>query len=103
MRILISGATGLIGSALIPAVAVDGHEIIRMSRRQLSREDIRWDPDKGELTLDPSARFDAVIHLAGEAVAGRWKARKEGGIRASRLKGTELLAGTGARTSEKPS
>src|SRR5258706_1078401 len=94
MRILISGATGLIGSALIPALAVDGHEIIRMSRPQLSREDIRWDPDKGELTLDPSARFDAVIHLAGEAGAWKLNSREPAGRRARQMKGPNHPAAT---------
>src|SRR3712207_1681765 len=104
MNVLISGATGLIGSALIPELEGGGHRVIRLSRSRSSAEDtIRWDPASG--TLDPSRLegIDAVVHLAGESIAeGRWTPEKKRRIMESRRVGTRLLAGTLAGLSERP-
>lgn len=93
MRILVSGASGLIGSALIGRFKQDGgNEIIRLvrSRSPLPGE-IAWDPQAGQ--LDPAALegFDVVVHLAGENVAGRWTEEKKARIRNSRIRGAQLL------------
>jgi uncharacterized protein (TIGR01777 family) len=104
MNVLISGATGLIGSALIPELEGGGHRVIRLSRSRSSAEDtIRWDPASG--TLDPSrlGGIDAVVHLAGESIAqGRWTPEKKRRIMESRRVGTRLLAETLAGLSEPP-
>ena len=104
MNVLISGATGLIGSALIPELEGGGHRVIRLSRSRSSAEDmIRWDPSSG--VLDPSrlGGIDAVVHLAGESIAeGRWTPEKKRRIMESRREGTRLLAGTLAGLSEPP-
>ncbi len=93
MRILVSGASGLIGSALIRRLA-PSHEVVRLVRRAAATEaEIAWNPDKG--TIDAGALEDlgAVVHLAGENVgSGRWTAAKKARIRASRVEGTSLLA-----------
>ncbi len=97
--IVVTGATGLIGSALVPTLTGSGYEVRRVTRSARSPRagDIPWDPDRG--TLD-SAAFEgstAVIHLAGEAIAHRWTAQRRRRIRESRVKGTRLLAETLAR------
>ncbi len=104
MNVLISGATGLIGSALIPELEGGGHRVIRLSRSRSSAEDtIRWDSTSG--ALDPSrlGGIDAVVHLAGESIAeGRWTPEKKRRIMESRRMGTRLLAETLAGLSGPP-
>jgi uncharacterized protein len=92
MKVLISGATGLIGSALIRELEDEGHSITRLIRSPEGENDVRWDPDAG--TIDGSLEGqDAVVHLAGESIAeGRWTASRKERIMQSRKKGTRLLA-----------
>lgn len=103
MDVVVSGATGLVGSALSEELRDKGHRVISLSRSRPSSEDtIRWDPSSGR--IDPS-RFegvDAVVHLAGENIVGRWSEEKKRRIRDSRVQGTRLLAETIAGLSEKP-
>ncbi len=92
MNILVSGGTGLIGSALIPELEAVGHGVKRLTRKPRSGEDIRWDHDAGTIEGD-LAGFDAVVHLGGESIAeGRWTPEKKRRILESRQKGTRLLA-----------
>ncbi len=103
MNVLISGATGSIGSALIPELEAGGHRVVRLSRSRSSEHTIRWDPASG--TLDPSRLegVDAVVHLAGENVGeGRWTPTKKRRIMDSRREGTRLLAETIAGLPEPP-
>ncbi len=104
MNVLISGATGLIGSALIPELEGGGHRVIRLSRSRSSAEDtIRWDPASGALDASRLGGIDAVVHLAGESIAeGRWTPQKKRRIMESRRQGTRLLAETLAGLSEPP-
>ncbi len=95
MKILISGASGLVGTALIPTLIAKGHSVVRLVRQQPKGSDeIRWDSEKGfsfgeEHKLEG---FDAVIHLAGDNVAGgSWTDEKKRSIRESRTKGTKFL------------
>ena len=101
MRILITGSSGLIGSALRPAFAAAGHSVVRLVRsgqggQQGQAEDaILWDPQSG---MEPGERarlegLDAVVHLAGESIAGgRWTADRKAKIRDSRVPVTRFLA-----------
>ncbi|HEY7159882.1 MAG TPA: NAD-dependent epimerase/dehydratase family protein, partial [Acidobacteriota bacterium] len=92
MKVLVSGSTGLIGSALIPSLEAEGHTIQRLVRTQpTSENEIFWDPDS-KLDSSKLPGFDAVIHLAGESIMGRWNAEKKAKIRNSRVEGTESLA-----------
>ena len=92
MNVLVSGATGLIGSALIPELEAGGHSVTRLTRSPRSNEDVRWDPDAGTIEGD-LAGADIVVHLAGESIAeGRWTSEKKRRILESRQKGTRLLA-----------
>jgi NAD dependent epimerase/dehydratase family enzyme len=91
MNVLVSGAKGLIGSALIPELEAGGHRVDRLTRSPRSGEDIRWDPDAGRIEGD-LAGYDAVVHLAGESIAeGRWTSERKRRILESRQKGTRLL------------
>lgn len=94
MRILISGAHGLVGTALIKSLQADGgHEIFRLVRHYPeSSSEIEWSPDRYSIALARIEGFDAVVHLAGESIAeGRWTDEKKKRIRESRVKGTRLL------------
>lgn len=103
MDVLISGATGLIGSALTPELEAKGHTVRRLTRHPRQDGDIRWDLDAGIIDGDLSGT-DAVVHLAGESIAeGRWTEEKKRRILESRKKGTRLLAERVAELSEPPS
>ena len=105
MNILITGASGLIGSALTGKLAGAGHEVTRLGRssRAAGPRQMRWDPAAGELDAGALEGFDAVVHLAGENIAsGRWTAAKRERIRSSRVEGTRLLAHSLARLSRRP-
>jgi uncharacterized protein (TIGR01777 family) len=103
MRVLISGATGLIGETLIPELERDGHRVIRLTRSPASSEDIGWNPSAGEIDASRLEGIDAVVHLAGESIAeGRWTPAKKRRILESRQQGTRLLAEKVAGLPEPP-
>lgn len=95
MNILVSGSTGLVGTALIPALTAAGHEVIRLVRvksRTPSKEIIGWDPAASYIDAAGLEGLDAIVHLAGEPIAsGRWNSAKKARIRDSRVQGTRLL------------
>ncbi len=95
MRILVTGASGLIGSALVSALAGAGHEVVRLVRGGGRRRagTVVWDPGAGTIDHAGLEGSDAVVHLAGENIAaGRWTAARKARIRDSRVEGTRLLA-----------
>ena len=104
MRFLISGASGLVGRALVPFLRSQGHEVIRLVRHKpLTEDEVFWDPANGLLDLAPVRVLDAVIHLAGENVAGgRWTAERREAIRASRVLGTRTLVTAVDRLRHRP-
>jgi len=95
MKILISGASGLIGTHLIPTLKAKGHEIYRLVRKTpRGADEIQWDALKGfsESEQGKLENFDAVIHLAGDSIASEnWSAEKKRQIRESRAVGTRVL------------
>lgn len=102
-RILIGGASGLIGSALAQAFLSGGQEVHRLVRRSpQSPNEIAWDPMRPVAATLVSG-FDAVIHLSGESIAGRWTGAKKRRIRDSRVVSTENLARALALAAMKPS
>jgi hypothetical protein len=104
MNILVSGASGLIGQALIPVLTSGGHRVICLVRfkPQGGESLVYWDPAGGDIAAPKLEGFDAVVHLAGEPITGRWNAAKKLAIRESRVKGTRLLCETLARLSNRP-
>jgi hypothetical protein len=101
-KILVSGVSGPIGAALLPSLKTAGWTVVRLVRGSVTGEgQIAWDPAQ---PLDPAAvsGFDAVIHLAGESIFGRWTAVKKRKIRESRVTGTMNLATALAGAREKP-
>ena len=105
--ILVSGATGLVGSALLPSLREHGCLCKRLVRTGhagagSSAGDVQWDPNAEQLDPGAFAGVDAVVHLAGENIAGRWSAEKKEAIRESRVRGTRLLAETLAGMANPP-
>ena len=102
--IAVTGASGFIGSAVAALLGAEGHQVLRLVRRPAASDtEVAWDPDGGQIDAARLEGVDAVVHLAGESIAGgRWNAERKARIRQSRLKGTSLLAGTLARLSRRP-
>jgi len=101
--VLVSGASGLVGQALLAALAGRGLSTSKLVRKPASKGEVFWDPTSRE--LDESAlSADAVVHLAGENIAGgRWTKAKMAAIRDSRVQGTKLLCESLARMKAPPS
>lgn len=91
-RILVSGAGGLLGRHIVAERRAAGDTVVALTRGVGPPGSVVWDPAAGVLDVASVSGFDAVIHLAGEPVAGRWTAEKKRRIRESRVKGTALLA-----------
>jgi uncharacterized protein (TIGR01777 family) len=105
MKILISGASGVIGSSLTPHLGSHGHEVVRLVRRSPSGPDeLRWDPAAGELDPAVFEGVDAVINLSGAGIGDRrWTNARRREIVDSRLRTTALLARTMASLATRPS
>ncbi|MGH7785834.1 MAG: TIGR01777 family oxidoreductase [Candidatus Binatia bacterium] len=96
MKVLVSGASGLIGRALVPLLTTGGHQVVRLVRNgdKRSAGTVQWDPAAGTIDAAGLEGLDAVVHLAGENIAsGRWTAAKKARIHDSRIDGTKLLVG----------
>jgi uncharacterized protein len=91
MRVLISGASGLIGRALTRALVADGHGPVALVRRPAREGEVQWNPAE---PLDPAklAGCEAVVHLAGKTIAGYWTEKFKREVRDSRVQGTQTLA-----------
>ena len=95
MRIAVTGSTGLIGSALVPALRANGHEVLRLVRRDgsLAADEVSWDPRAGRIDVARLRGIDAVVNLAGAGVGdARWTEDYKREIRDSRVLGTSLIA-----------
>jgi uncharacterized protein (TIGR01777 family) len=91
-RILISGASGLIGSALVPSLESHGYEVIRLVRQQTDKSnEVPWDP-MCPIPPEQVSGYDAIIHLSGESITGRWTSAKKARIRDSRVISTRNLS-----------
>lgn len=101
MRILVSGSSGLLGTELLPSLGVAQHEVSRLVRGKAGKNDVQWDPER---PLSPKLveGFDAVVHLAGETIVGRWTPQKKAQIRNSRVQGTRNLVDALVNTARKP-
>ena len=93
MRIVVGGASGLIGTALVKELRAQGHHVQKLVRREQADGDIPWDPNAGKLNASQLNGIDALIHLSGEGVAsGRWTAASKRPIPPSRVVPPPLLA-----------
>ena len=106
LRVAISGSSGLLGTALQSFLTTGGHEVLRLVRTaegQLPEDAARWSSEDGVLDLERIEGLDAVVHLAGENIAGgRWSPRRKRAIAESRIRGTEMLVNSLARLGEPP-
>lgn len=101
-RILVSGVSGPIGKALLPSLHHGGYTVTRLTRGNAGSSDqILWDPAK-PLAPEAVSGFDAVIHLAGESIVGRWTQAKKKQILDSRVQGTRHLAEALAKAAHRP-
>ena len=94
LRVAITGATGLLGSALSRHLRAAGDTVVPITRTRdgAGPEAVRWDPERGELDPASLEGIDAIVHLAGENIAQRWSDAAKREIRESRVRGTKLIA-----------
>ncbi len=103
MNILVTGASGFIGRAVVSRLTQNGHRVLPLRRASAGGEaGPTWNPEIGQIRLDPAGPIDAVIHLAGESIAQRWTPAARARIRSSRVDATRLLSGALARLSQPP-
>ena len=103
MRILIAGASGMIGSVTAAHLAGQGHDVVRLVRRPPQADEVRWDPDAGMIDAAGLEGFDAVVHLATMPWAGRWTTETKNKQRANRLATNGILARSLSACQQKPS
>ena len=102
LKILVSGSSGLVGSALLPALRSSGYEVKRLVRGVATTPDqISWDPAE-PLPPESVSGFDAVVHLAGESIVGRWTEAKKRRIIDSRVPATRHLANALTKAQQRP-
>jgi uncharacterized protein len=111
MRILVSGSTGMVGTALVESLAKQGHRVARLVRRGTTvrggdtgqTERISWDPAAREFDAASAEGADALVHLAGASIAGgRWNAPRKALLRTSRVDATRHLMGALAKLQRPP-
>ena len=111
MRILVSGSTGFLGTALVETLGTQGHSIARLLRPETAPKDdakaptqnVRWDPIAAEFDAAAAEGAEALIHLAGASIAGgRWNASRKKLLRTSRIEATRHLLGALAKLRRPP-
>jgi uncharacterized protein (TIGR01777 family) len=111
MRILVSGSTGFLGTALIDSLEREGHTIVRLVRPDTGDLDagrdraqtVRWDPVGGQFDATAAEGADALVHLAGASIAdGRWNAARKNLLRSSRIEATRHLIAALSRLKQPP-
>ena len=104
MKIIISGASGLIGKPLVKKLSLAGHEVVQLVRRTPNANESRWNPATGQIDASVIDGADAVIHLSGAGIGDRrWTTKYKQELVESRTKSTALLASTIANCAKKPS
>ncbi len=103
-NVLISGASGFVGTHLTEFLLEKGYKVKKLTRSlpDTTGDQVYWNPAKGEIELEALEDLDAVVHLAGENIAGRWTDQKKAKIESSRVQGTKLLSESLAKLNKKP-
>jgi uncharacterized protein len=112
MRILVSGSTGFVGTALVESLSRNGHAVARLVRRGTSARttasgqsasEVRWDSVAGEFDAAAAEGVDSLVHLAGASIAGgRWNAARKRLLRTSRIDATRHLIASLAKLARPP-
>ena len=104
MNVLLTGSSGLIGSALRLFLEARGHRVVPLVRRAApaAEASASWNPDAGQIDLSRCEPLEGVVHLAGETIAQRWTPAAKVRIRQSRVEGTRLLAQALAHLAQPP-
>jgi uncharacterized protein (TIGR01777 family) len=102
LHVAVTGASGLIGSAVRRRLEAAGHRVSRLVRRTAGPGEISWDPAIGSLNPTALEGVDAVVHLSGENVGARWTTERKALIRSSRVAGTRLVSETLASLQRPP-
>src|SRR5713226_6252876 len=111
MRILVSGSTGFLGTALIDVLEREGHTIVRLVRPVAAQREanggpaqtVRWDPVGGQFDSAAAEGADALVHLAGASIADeRWNAARKNLLRTSRSEATRHLIGALSKLKQPP-
>ena len=98
----VSGAGGLIGSALVLRLTAEGHRVVPLVRRPPRTGEIGWDPEAGRLDARDLQGIGAIVHLAGENIGVRWTRERKARILSSRVNGTRLLSETAGQMASPP-
>jgi uncharacterized protein (TIGR01777 family) len=103
VKVAVSGASGLIGSALVPALRAAGHDVVRLVRRDVAAPDeVAWNPDAGTIDAERLVGVEALVTLSGATIGKRWTAKRKAEILESRVSSSGLLARTAAALEPRP-
>ncbi len=103
MKIAVTGSSGLIGTALLPALDAAGHDVVRLVRNEPAGPgEARWDIAAGTIDEEALQEVEAIVHLAGENIGQRWSDAVRKRVLDSRVDGTRLIAETAARLPRRP-
>lgn len=105
MKVLISGGSGLVGSALTQSLRADGHSVFHFIRPGGTpvAGDVRWDPSRATVDVAALEGFDAIVHLSGASISdGRWTEKRRKELRSSRVDSTRVLVDSLERLKQPP-
>lgn len=105
MKVLISGGSGLVGSALTQSLRADGHSVFHFVRpgRTPAPGDVRWDPSQATVDVPALEGYDAIVHLSGASISGgRWTEQRKKELRSSRVDSTRVLVDSLERLKQPP-
>ncbi|MBJ7348437.1 MAG: NAD-dependent epimerase/dehydratase family protein, partial [Thermoleophilaceae bacterium] len=103
-KVLVSGGSGFIGRVVCERFSAADWQVSTLTRGadDPAKHRIHWDPAAGELDASSVSGFDAIVHLAGESIVGRWTDKKKQSVMQTRREGTALLATAAATAASKP-